>query len=110
MAVVHGVRTLIEAQRILRASGIASDLLLAGTPDPADSTSIPQIEVAGWGRESGVTWLGHVPDIAAVWRRAHIAVLPSPGGASVPPRLLLSAPFIPPLITTADPRSLAIQI
>jgi glycosyltransferase involved in cell wall biosynthesis len=103
MAVDHGVRTLIEAQRILRASGIQSDLLLAGTPDPADFTSIPQIEVAGWGRESGVTWLGHVPDIATVWRRAHIAVLPSRGGEGVPRSLLEAAAFGRPLIATDVP-------
>jgi len=103
MAVDNGVRTLIEAQRILRASGIQSDLLLAGTPDPADLTSIPQIEVAGWGRESGVTWLGHVPDIATVWRRAHIAVLPSRGGEGVPRSLLEAAAFGRPLIATDVP-------
>src|SRR6266851_5679851 len=103
MAVDNGVRTLIEAQRILRASGIQSDLLLAGTPDPADLTSIPQIEVAGWGRESGVTWLGHVPDIATVWRRAHIAVLPSRGGEGVPKGLLEAAAFGRPLIATDVP-------
>ena len=51
MTADNGVRALMEAQRILRASGIQSDLLLAGTPDPADLTAIPQIEVAGfqWG-------------------------------------------------------------
>jgi glycosyltransferase involved in cell wall biosynthesis len=103
MAVDHGVRTLIEAQRILRASGIASDLLLAGTPDPADLTGISQIEVAGWGRESGVTWLGHVPDTARVWRRAHIAVLPSRGGQGVPQSLLEAAAFGRPLIATDVP-------
>jgi glycosyltransferase involved in cell wall biosynthesis len=103
MAVDNGVRTLIEAQRILRASGILSDLLLAGTPDPADRTSIPQIEVAGWGRESGVTWLGHVSDIATVWRRAHIAVLPSRGGEGVPKSLLEAAAFGRPLIATDVP-------
>ncbi len=100
MAVDQGVRTLIEAQRILRASGIQSELLLAGTPDPADLTGIPQIEVAGWGRESGVTWLGHVADIATVWRRAHIAVLPSRGGEGVPKSLLEAAAFGRPLIAT----------
>jgi glycosyltransferase involved in cell wall biosynthesis len=103
MAADSGVRTLIEAQRILRASGIQSDLLLAGAPDPADSTSIPQIEVAGWGRESGVTWLGHVTDIATVWRRAHIAVLPSRGGEGVPKSLLEAAAFGRPLIATDVP-------
>ena len=98
-----GVRTLMEAQRILRTSGIPCDLLLAGTPDPANPTSIPQIEVAGWGRESGVTWLGHVADIATVWRRAHIAVLPSRGGEGVPKSLLEAAAFGRPLIATDVP-------
>jgi len=98
-----GARTLVEAQRILRASGIPCDLLLAGIPDPANPTSIPQIEVAGWGRESGVTWLGHVADIATVWRRAHIAVLPSRGGEGVPKSLLEAAAFGRPLIATDVP-------
>ncbi|HWN48440.1 MAG TPA: glycosyltransferase family 4 protein [Xanthobacteraceae bacterium] len=98
-----GVRTLVEAQRILRASSIPCDLLLAGTPDPANPTSIPQIEVAGWGRESGVTWLGHVADIATVWRRAHIAVLPSRGGEGVPKSLLEAAALGRPLIATDVP-------
>ncbi len=98
-----GVRTLVEAQRILRASGIQSDLLLAGTPDPGDPTSIPQIEVAGWGREAGVTWLGHVDDIATLWRRAHIAALPSRGGEGVPKSLLEAAALVRPLIATDVP-------
>jgi glycosyltransferase involved in cell wall biosynthesis len=103
MTADKGVRALMEAQRILWASGIQTDLLLAGTPDPADPTSIPQIEVAGWGRESGVTWLGHVTDIAAVWRRAHIAVLPSRGGGGVPRSLLEAAACGRPLIATDVP-------
>jgi glycosyltransferase involved in cell wall biosynthesis len=103
MTADNGARTLMEAQGILRASGIQSDLLLASTPDPADLTSIPQIEVAGWGRKSGVTWLGHVTDIAAVWRRAHIAVLPSRGGEGVPKSLLEAAAFGRPLIATDVP-------
>jgi len=98
-----GVHTLVEAQRMLRASGIPCDLLLAGNPDPANPSSIPQIEVAGWGRASGVTWLGHVADIATVWRRAHIAVLPSRGGEGVPKSLLEAAAFGRPLIATDVP-------
>lgn len=103
MVADKGVPTLIEAQRILRASDIQSDLLLVGTPDPADPASISQIEVAGWGSEPGVTWLGHVDDIATVWRRAHIAVLPSRGGGGVPKSLLEAAAFGRPLIATDVP-------
>jgi len=103
MLVDKGVRTLMEAQRILRASNVPCDLLLAGTPDPANPASFSQIEVAGWGREPGVKWLGHVTDIATVWQRAHIAVLPSRRGEGVPKSLLEAAALGRPLIATDVP-------
>jgi glycosyltransferase involved in cell wall biosynthesis len=103
MVADKGVRTLVRAHRILQDSGIRSQLVLAGTPDPEDSTSIPQIEVAGWGSEPGITWLGHVPDIAAVWRHAHIAVLPARNSEGIPNSLLEAAAFGRPLIATDVP-------
>jgi glycosyltransferase involved in cell wall biosynthesis len=103
MVAGKGVRTLVQAHRILQDSGIHSELLLAGTPDPDDPTSIPQIEVAGWGSEPGITWLGHVVDIAAVWRHAHIGVLPARSGEGVPKSLLEAAAFGRPLIATDVP-------
>jgi glycosyltransferase involved in cell wall biosynthesis len=72
-----GIRTLIAAHRLLRARGLAIPLLIAGTPDPANPATIPEREAATWHAEPGITWLGHVADIASVWARAHIAVLPS---------------------------------
>jgi glycosyltransferase involved in cell wall biosynthesis len=77
LLVDKGVRTLIAAHRILRARGSDLEILLAGTPDPANPASIGEQEIAAWSKEPGVTWLGQVEDIAAVWRRAHFAVLPS---------------------------------
>ncbi len=100
MVADKGLRTLIQAHRILMDAGIHCQLVLAGTPDLEDPTSIPQIEVAGWGSEPGITWLGHVPDIATVWRQAHIAVLPARGGEGVPKSLLEAAAFGRPLIAT----------
>jgi glycosyltransferase involved in cell wall biosynthesis len=72
-----GIRVLVAAHRLLRAKGLPVDLLIAGTPDPANPASVSQAEAETWAREPGVTWLGHVDDIATVWARAHIAVLPS---------------------------------
>jgi len=72
-----GVRTLITAHRLLRARGLDARLLIAGTPDPANPASVTEAEAKSWNDELGVTWLGHVEDIAGLWSRAHVAVLPS---------------------------------
>ena len=72
-----GVRTLIEAFHLLRKRGSDACLLIAGTPDPANPGSVTQAEAASWNNEPGITWLGQVSDIAGLWERAHIAVLPS---------------------------------
>jgi glycosyltransferase involved in cell wall biosynthesis len=72
-----GVRTLIAAQRRLRAGGSDARLLIAGTPDPANPASVSEAEAKSWNGEPGVQWLGHVGDIAGLWSRAHVAILPS---------------------------------
>jgi glycosyltransferase involved in cell wall biosynthesis len=94
-----GVRTLITAHRLLRAKGSSLSLLLAGKPDSANPSSVSEDEAEDWGREPGITWLGHVEDIAAVWARAHIAVLPS-RGEGLPKSLLEAAACGRPLIAT----------
>jgi glycosyltransferase involved in cell wall biosynthesis len=72
-----GIRTLVAAHRLLRARGIDARLLIAGTPDPANPASVSQAEVASWDKEPCITCLGHVDDVAGLWARAHVAVLPS---------------------------------
>jgi glycosyltransferase involved in cell wall biosynthesis len=72
-----GVRTLVAAHRLLRAEGNDMHLLIAGTPDAANPASVSEAEAASWNSEPGISWLGHVEDVAALWARAHIAVLPS---------------------------------
>jgi glycosyltransferase involved in cell wall biosynthesis len=72
-----GIRTLVAAHHLLRAKGLPIELLVAGTPDPANPASVSPEEVTSWSHEAGITLLGHVADIATVWARAHIAVLPS---------------------------------
>jgi glycosyltransferase involved in cell wall biosynthesis len=72
-----GIRTLIAAHQLLRARIPDARLLIAGTPDPANPASVTEAEARSWSDEAGITWLGHVSDIAAFWAKAHIAVLPS---------------------------------
>jgi glycosyltransferase involved in cell wall biosynthesis len=76
--------------------------LIAGTPDPANPASVSEGEAAGWNAEPGITWLGHVSDIAALWARAHIAVLPS-RREGLPKSLLEAAACGRPLVASDVP-------
>ena len=72
-----GIRTLVVAHRLLRRRIPDANLLIAGAPDPANPASVTETEARSWNDEVGITWLGHVTDIAAFWAKAHVAVLPS---------------------------------
>ena len=97
-----GIHALIRALRLLRGRGSNVELLLAGTPDPANPASVSNREAASWGQEPGITWLGHVDDISALWARAHIAVLPS-RREGLPKSLLEAAACGRPMIATDVP-------
>ena len=72
-----GIRCLVEAHRLLRTRGSQAQLLIAGTPDPANPASVTAEEAASWNRIPGISWLGYVEDIPGLWARAHVAALPS---------------------------------
>ena len=72
-----GLRALIAAQALLTSRGEEVKLLIAGESDPANPASIPPAEIDAWRKQPSVELLGQVADIASVWARAHIAVLPS---------------------------------
>jgi glycosyltransferase involved in cell wall biosynthesis len=97
-----GIHTLIAAHRLLRRRGSNIELLIAGTPDPANPASVSEQDAAGWGREPGIRWLGHVDDIPALWARAHIAVLPS-RREGLPKSLLEAAACGRPMVATDVP-------
>jgi glycosyltransferase involved in cell wall biosynthesis len=97
-----GIRVLVAAHRLLRAKGLAVELLIAGTPDPANPASVSEAEAEAWGRAPGIAWLGHVDDIATIWARAHIAVLPS-RREGLPKSLLEAAACGRPMVATDVP-------
>jgi glycosyltransferase involved in cell wall biosynthesis len=98
-----GIRTLVAAHRLLRDRDIPVDLLIAGDRDEANPASTTASEVAAWSREPGVQCLGHIDDIVTLWRRAHIAVLPSRGGEGIPKALLEAAACGRAMIATDVP-------
>jgi glycosyltransferase involved in cell wall biosynthesis len=97
-----GVRALVAAHRLLRGQGHDFNLLIAGSPDPANPASVTADEIAQWQREPGITLLGQIDDITALWRRCHIAVLPS-HREGLPVSLLEAAACGRPLVSTDAP-------
>ena len=97
-----GIRTLVAAHELLVQRGRDIRLLIAGLPDPANPTSIPQQEIEAWARQPNIKHLGFVEDIGALWAHAHIAVLPS-HREGLPLSLLEAAACGRPLVATDVP-------
>jgi glycosyltransferase involved in cell wall biosynthesis len=97
-----GIRTLVSAHEILAHGGQSLRLLIAGEPDPANPVSIPPEKIAAWARRPGIEVLGYVDDIREVWKRAHIAVLPS-RREGLPMSLLEAAACGRPMVATNVP-------
>jgi len=97
-----GVVELVGAARLLRERGVALEVRLVGPPDPHNPASIPEETLDAWRRAGDVAWDGPERDIAAVWRDAHIAVLPS-YREGLPKALLEAAACGRPLVATDVP-------
>jgi len=97
-----GIRTVIAAHERLCRRGRDIRLLVAGTPDPANPTSMAREEIESWTKQPKISVLGFVENIAEVWASAHIAVLPSQR-EGLPLSLLEAAACGRPLIATDVP-------
>ena len=104
-----GIRVLVAAMRLLHGRGSRAALLIAGTPDPANPTSVPPAEAESWSREPNIKWLSNVDDIPGLWARAHMAVLPS-RREGLPKALLEAAACGRPMIAADVPGSREIVI
>lgn len=98
-----GPTVLAAAASLLKDRGVEIEILLVGNPDPKNSNSVPQAQLEEWHREGLVHWLGARHNIRAVWKDAHIGVLPSHYGEGVPKSLLEAAASGRALITTNIP-------
>jgi glycosyltransferase involved in cell wall biosynthesis len=97
-----GIRALVAAHGLLRQQGHDFRLIIAGNPDPANPASVRREEVEDWAKRPGITWLGHISDIASLWRTCHFAVLPS-HREGLPVSLLEAAACGKPMIATDAP-------
>jgi glycosyltransferase involved in cell wall biosynthesis len=102
LLVDKGIRALVAAHDLLSKQGHNFNLIIAGNPDPANPASILRDEVEGWTKRPGITWLGHIDDIATLWRAVHIATLPS-HREGLPVALMEAAACGRPLVATDAP-------
>ncbi|HEY1722627.1 MAG TPA: glycosyltransferase family 4 protein [Magnetospirillaceae bacterium] len=99
MLIDKGVPEAVDAARLLRSKGVPVTLRLIGAPDPENPMSLTEEQLRAFAAEPGVEWLGPRSDIAAVWRDAHVAVLPS-WREGLPKALLEAMACGRPVITT----------
>lgn len=97
-----GIAEYVAAARHLQAQGLAIRFLLAGAPDSGNPTAIPQATLDQWSREGVVELLGQVGDMASLFAKADIAVLPS-YREGLPKSLIEAAACELPLVTTDVP-------
>jgi len=104
-----GIRALVAAHDIVRRQGLETNLIIAGNPDPANPASVSLEEVNEWTQRPGIIWLGHIKDIVSLWRRCHVAVLPS-HREGLPGSLMEAAASGRPMIATDAPGCRAIVL
>ena len=97
-----GIREVVLAARELKRRGTKVRVLLVGRPDSGNPSSIGEDTLRQWHSEGCVEWLGHQDNIAAIWSKAHIAVLPS-YREGLPKSLLEAAACGRPIVTTDVP-------
>ena len=95
-----GVVEFVEAARLLRIRGHRGEFVLAGKIDDGNPASLRAEDLVRFERDTGVQWLGHVTDMAALYRRAHIVCLPSYREGL--PKVLLEACAVGRAIVTTD--------
>ena len=98
-----GVRTLVEASRLLKQRGIQFRAVLIGIPDDKNPDSIPEDLLREWEREGVIEWWGLQDNMIEVFKKLNIFTLPSTYGEGIPKALVEAALCEKPLITTDIP-------
>ena len=97
-----GIVEYVEASRQLGGNSPQLRFVLVGDPDPSNPASLSAQQLNGWVTEGLIEWWGWRRDIAAVYRAAHIACLPS-YREGLPKSLQEAAACGLPIVTTDVP-------
>lgn len=96
-----GVGLFVEAIKQLRAEGLSVEGWLVGGIDAVNPQAIPLEQLKAW--ESSITWWGERDDIAQLYQKSHIVVLPTTYREGVPKALIEAAACGRPILTTNRP-------
>jgi glycosyltransferase involved in cell wall biosynthesis len=97
-----GIGDLVAAAKILKHKQIRFRLMLCGAIDEQNPSVIDQQVINQWEKEGLFEWLGHIEDMAIIYKTADIAVLPS-YREGLPKALLEAAACELPIVTTDVP-------
>ena len=103
MILPKGVDVLMQAAGLLKARGVPLGIELYGRSDDGNLEAIPSSVLTSWSDGERTRWLGFTSDVAAIWRRAAIFVLPARSREGMPRALLEAAASARPLIVTDVP-------
>ena len=97
-----GIKELVDATRQLHNNGVKCRTVLVGIPDPDNPASIPEHVLRDWHADGIIEWWGYRSDIAEVFAKSNIVVLPS-YREGLPKVLLEAASCGRPIVATDVP-------
>ncbi|MBL4785492.1 MAG: glycosyltransferase family 4 protein [Cohaesibacteraceae bacterium] len=77
MIAEKGIKALREAHTDLVSRGLDIHLVLAGSVDPENPSSLTQAGLDKWSSQDKVVWIGEIDDVRKLWAKCHICILPS---------------------------------
>ena len=103
-----GIGVLVEAAHIIH-KACPARVVLVGSPDPGNPTSISEDQLRAWAAEGVIEWWGWQSDMCSIYQKATIVTLPS-FYEGVPTALLEAAACARPIVATNTPGSRDIVI
>ncbi len=97
---IKGIQIAVDAHANLRSRGHTSELVICGTHDAGNPSSIPPSLIAQWSKIPGVTFSGQVTDVRPLIAQCHTVLHPALGGEGLPKALLEAAASGRPMIAS----------
>ncbi len=103
-----GVGVLVDAAALLKERNLDFVITLVGSVDNDNPNSINQNQIDQWVNLGLVEYWGQRDDINSVWKKSHIAVLPTSYREGLPKALLEAASCGRPIVSSDNPGCLEI--